>query len=868
MLNSLFLLLSFTWNYTQCSESLAVGYTSGMIKRQNISAMFGPTCIESAETVGALATYSKIPIFLWSTMNSEFLNRKKYPTSVSAAGTVTGLLIATANVLKKYNWTQVGFLYTEAINGHAEYVPFCTDYANTFQGSTTTYLANITTYIRFANNNSIAGFRSILNSMNTRARIIIACLETRLDRQNMMLAAASNNMTGSDYVYLFIRASATAFGDPPFWNGTDSKFAIIKEAAKSVLVLDKYAEETSMKQAVNDEIVGKYTKLAVLLQDLPKKRKRIYFGILFGRLVLYVSSSFELDLHKIRFQRQQRRRLNALWQIPFSYLQKPSDRKNSIQESSLSIQSEATQTSGNSTSTLRKETEHTEYFIYCNELVVAHKFEYNGRWSSTDKEEFCKMRKLDNPSLNHFLGISVSGPNCYVLWNFCDRGNLIEVIKTHSSKIDSHVIIGMMREICNGLSYIHKSSFTQHGNLNSYCCTVGDRFDVKIQMYGLSKLKSRMVRRQNSALYVAPEHLKGRQSKIGSQAGDIYSFGIIASVIITMKPAYGIEDVDAIDVIENTVQAVSNGSYPPTRPSLQVGNNVEIHPDLLSLVTKMWSEQPNERPKIDSIHDLLFNKLDGTRKSTNLMDHMFALMENSANELEQEVKMRTLELESEQKKADILLYRIMPREAADMLKLGQNVAPEVFESCTVFFSDIVSFTVLSSKSTPLQIINFLNDVYTLTDSVISNYDVYKVETIGDGLHVVSGVPKLNGHEHVKEICGMAIEFQRAIRTLRLSHLPDQVIQMRVGVHSGPAVAGIVGTINPRYVVLGDTVNTAAKMEASGKAGRIHITKETKDLIECHYPSQFHIVNRGETLIKGLGPMETFFCIMPEEVPNF
>ena len=123
-------------------------------------------------------------------------------------------------------------------------------------------------------------------------------------------------------------------------------------------------------------------------------------------------------------------------------------------------------------------------------------------------------------------------------------------------------------------------------------------------------------------MYVAPEHLKGPQSKIGSQAGDIYSFGIIASVIITMKPAYGIEDVDAIGVIENTVQAVSTGRYPPTRPSLQVGNNVEIHPDLLSLVTKMWSEQPNERPKIDSIHDLLFNKLDGTRKSTNLMDHV------------------------------------------------------------------------------------------------------------------------------------------------------------------------------------------------------------------------------------------------------
>jgi class 3 adenylate cyclase len=82
---------------------------------------------------------------------------------------------------------------------------------------------------------------------------------------------------------------------------------------------------------------------------------------------------------------------------------------------------------------------------------------------------------------------------------------------------------------------------------------------------------------------------------------------------------------------------------------------------------------------------------------------MFGLMEGTAAELEQDVQQRTLELLEEQKKADILLYRMMPREAADNLKLGQTVAPEVYESATVFFSDIVSFTVLASKSTPLQV---------------------------------------------------------------------------------------------------------------------------------------------------------------------
>jgi class 3 adenylate cyclase len=82
---------------------------------------------------------------------------------------------------------------------------------------------------------------------------------------------------------------------------------------------------------------------------------------------------------------------------------------------------------------------------------------------------------------------------------------------------------------------------------------------------------------------------------------------------------------------------------------------------------------------------------------------MFSLMENSAAELEEDVKLRTMELKDEQKKADILLYRIMPKEAADKLKIGETVTPEVFEHVSVFFSDIVSFTVLASKSTPMQV---------------------------------------------------------------------------------------------------------------------------------------------------------------------
>lgn len=118
-----------------------------MIKYENVSALFGPTCIESrcisqilficlnlgAQLVSALASFSKIPVFLWSTVNADFINRIKYPTVISAAGTVSGLVTATINVLKQYNWTQIAFLYTREDGNMAEHVPSCEFYADTVQ---------------------------------------------------------------------------------------------------------------------------------------------------------------------------------------------------------------------------------------------------------------------------------------------------------------------------------------------------------------------------------------------------------------------------------------------------------------------------------------------------------------------------------------------------------------------------------------------------------------------------------------------------------------------------------------------------------------------------------------------------------------
>ncbi len=123
---------------------------------------------------------------------------------------------------------------------------------------------------------------------------------------------------------------------------------------------------------------------------------------------------------------------------------------------------------------------------------------------------------------------------------------------------------------------------------------------------------------------------------------------------------------------------------------------------------------------------------------------------------------------------------------------------ESFDCVTIYFSDIVGFTLLCSESTPLQVVDFLNDLYTLFDSTIENFDVYKVETIGDAYMVVSGLPVRNADRHAGEIASMSVTLLEEVRRFRVRHRPQDTLMLRAGIHSGPVCAGVVGRKMPRY----------------------------------------------------------------------
>ncbi|XP_071827298.1 uncharacterized protein [Apostichopus japonicus] len=219
---------------------------------------------------------------------------------------------------------------------------------------------------------------------------------------------------------------------------------------------------------------------------------------------------------------------------------------------------------------------------------------------------------------------------------------------------------------------------------------------------------------------------------------------------------------------------------------------------------------------------------------------------------------QTVQLNEEKTRADKLLYQMLPVEIAETLKTSWNVAAEAFEQATIFFSDVVNFTNLCAECTPLQVVTMLNDLYQILDAKIEMYDVYKIETIGDAYVVVSGVPNRNGDRHVYEMCCLAIDIRDTVGKLPIPHIPTEYFQLRIGLHTGgPCAAGVVGYKMPRYCLFGDSVNTASRMESTGKPSKIHISHNTYHALHA-YPEEFVTESRGTIFVKGKGKMETYW----------
>ncbi|ORZ35984.1 hypothetical protein BCR44DRAFT_116244 [Catenaria anguillulae PL171] len=216
------------------------------------------------------------------------------------------------------------------------------------------------------------------------------------------------------------------------------------------------------------------------------------------------------------------------------------------------------------------------------------------------------------------------------------------------------------------------------------------------------------------------------------------------------------------------------------------------------------------------------------------------------------------QLDTERQQTSNLIRQILPSTIADQLMNGEPVRPAKFNDVTVLYTDLVGFTEISSSLGALDVVNFLNDLYSAFDEIISLYDVYKVETIGDAYMCASGVPRPNGNNHIIETAKLALHLMKAIPFIKVPGRPDVTLRMRIGIHTGTVVAGVVGRKMPRYCSFGDTVTIANKMESNSVANKILVSDATYRRLES--AGGCRTEPRGDVVISGKGTVKTHFLV--------
>lgn len=205
-----------------------------------------------------------------------------------------------------------------------------------------------------------------------------------------------------------------------------------------------------------------------------------------------------------------------------------------------------------------------------------------------------------------------------------------------------------------------------------------------------------------------------------------------------------------------------------------------------------------------------------------------------------------------QKRSDDLLHNILPDDVATRLKSDQTMIADDFRSASVLFADVVGFTPMSAHMSPYELVGLLNRVFTALDELVEKHGLEKIKTVGDEYMVASGVPRLRA-DHALAAAELALEIQARMEA---TEFDGRRLSLRIGINSGPVVAGIIGTHKFSYDIWGDTVNTASRMESEGVPGRIQLSAATHALIRDRYLCE----PRGTIDVKGKGQLETYFLV--------
>jgi len=240
----------------------------------------------------------------------------------------------------------------------------------------------------------------------------------------------------------------------------------------------------------------------------------------------------------------------------------------------------------------------------------------------------------------------------------------------------------------------------------------------------------------------------------------------------------------------------------------------------------------------------------------NLISSQIAMLLDNAflnKNIETRVKERTFALETEKNQISVLLENIFPKEAIEQLKATGKVTPQELKNVTVMMADIKGFTNISERLNPEELITMIDNYFRAFDEIIGKYGLEKIKTIGDAYMAIGGIGKTlyNGAEKMVQA---ALEMQEFAKKRLIEGATEQ-IELRIGIHTGVVIAGVVGSKKLQYDIWGDTVNIAARMEQNSEPSRVNISEVTHNLVK----DKFHLVYRGKIKAKNKGEMDMYFA---------
>ncbi|KAL0044703.1 hypothetical protein WJX82_006155 [Trebouxia sp. C0006] len=453
------------------------------------------------------------------------------------------------------------------------------------------------------------------------------------------------------------------------------------------------------------------------------------------------------------------------------------------------------------------------------------------RQKSAILRQMAQRMQLRHPNLATVLGVScepVTGDPLLAVVN-PERGLLKYVLHNETLELETEMVIAIMKDVASALKYLHHldppildKTLTSYGVMLTvdYCA----------QLVHLHHADTEDAYGDLIPYWKAPELLKHGPH---TMATDIYAFGMLLYEVLFRRDPYAGESS------EEVLHALCDKNRKlPKRPSLSAPHGRTPPAELVTLMQQCWHQDPEKRPLITEVKDTLLE---------------YARLHFKSRSPAEAMAMKHM-------KERALLDQILPPKVSAALREGRPVEPESFDCVTIFFSDIVGFKTMSTELPPQEVMSMLDRLYRAFDVVTSRHNLFKVETIGDSYMVVGNL-RCPQPDHAARVAYFAIEAVQTAGSILISESkPDMGhLSIRAGFHSGPVVASVVGTTNPRYCLFGDTVNVASRMGSSSIANRIHITSSAAALISAHAPELGpQLVHRRMQQIKGKGVMRTFW----------